>query len=171
MKIKLLLTFQCNFLMTLCVIMWLQCLPCILLSINSECILSHLRMVENIIKMVVLQDALPIILTVDFTHKAQIKGHPMYTKICISEPGDYLEAKCKQENVVDKYVAGLIKGCGHYGKTIFLYLWSNTKVKCRTKLAGDLTLIVARVNKFPALYIPQGQEILKEQFGLLKKEW
>ena len=46
----------------------------------------------------------------------------MYTKICISEPGDYLEAKCKQENVVDKYVAGLIKGCGHYGKTIFLYL-------------------------------------------------
>ena len=79
-------------------------------------------MVENIIKMVVLQDALPIILTVDFTHKAQIKGHPMYTKICISEPGDYLEAKCKQENVVDKYVAGLIKGCGHYGKTIFLYL-------------------------------------------------
>ena len=37
--------------------------------------LSYLKLAENIIKKIVLQDELPIILTLEISHETQIKGH------------------------------------------------------------------------------------------------
>ena len=56
-----------------------ECLLCILLSKNCECTLSYLKMTENIINMIVLQDELPILLAVEITHETQIKGHHIYS--------------------------------------------------------------------------------------------
>ena len=56
-------------------------------------------MAENIIDMIVLQDKLKIIPTVEITHETQIKGHHTYKSIRTP----HLEVQRKLENVGDKY--------------------------------------------------------------------
>ena len=88
-------------------------------------------MTANIINKIVLQDELPIILTVETSHVTQIKEHHVYKDIWAPELGEHLEVQCKPENPVDKYavclkssngtiVGHLKKGkSGRFTKTIF----------------------------------------------------
>ena len=64
-------------------------------------------MAANIINKIVLQDELPIILTVEISHETQIKGHHVYKDIGAPELGEHLEVQCEPENPVDKYVVCL----------------------------------------------------------------
>ena len=64
-------------------------------------------MAANIINKIVLQDELPIILTVEISHETQIKGHHVYKDIWAPELGEHLEVQCQPENSVDKYVVCL----------------------------------------------------------------
>ena len=67
-------------------------------------------MAANIINKIVLQDELPIILTVEISLKwneTQIKGHHVYKDIWAPELSEHLEVQCKPENSVDKYAVCL----------------------------------------------------------------
>ena len=105
-------------------------------------------MAANIINKIVLQDELPIILTVEISHETEIKGHPVYKDIWAPELGEHLEVQCEPENPVDKYavclktsngtiVGHLKKGkSGRFAKTIFYYLGSHPQAKCTAKVTG-----------------------------------
>ena len=98
-----------------------------------ECTLSYLKMVANIINKIVSQDELPITLTVEISHEAQIKGHHVYKDIWAPELSEHLEVQCEPENHVDKYAVclktsngtiavDLKKGkSGRFAKTVFHY--------------------------------------------------
>ena len=113
-------------------------------------------MAANIINKIVLQDELPIILTVEISHETQIKGHHVYKDIWAPELGEQLEVQCEPENPVDKYavclktsngtiVGHLKKGkSGRFAKTIFYYLRSHPQVNCTPK---DLILVMTSVFK------------------------
>ena len=115
-------------------------------------------MAANIINKIVLQDELPIILTVEISHETQIKGHHVYKDIWAPELGEHLEVQCEPENPVDKYavclktsngtiVGHLKKGkSGRFAKTIFYHLRSHPQVNCTPK---DLILVMASVFKSP----------------------
>ena len=90
-------------------------------------------MVANIINKIVSQDELPITLTVEISHKAQIKGHHVYKDIWAPELSEHLEVQCEPENHVDKY-ANCLKTSngtiavdlkkeksGRFAKTVFHY--------------------------------------------------
>ena len=64
-------------------------------------------MAANIINKIVLQDELPIILTVEISHETQIKGHHVYKNIWTPELGEHLEVQCEPEDAVDKYAVCL----------------------------------------------------------------
>ena len=64
-------------------------------------------MAANIINKIVLQDELPIILTVEISHETQIKGHHIYKDIWAPELSEHLEVQCEPENPVDKYAVCL----------------------------------------------------------------
>ena len=93
-------------------------------------------MAANIINKIVLQDELPIILTVEISHETQIKGHHVYKDIWAPELGEHLEVQCEPEIPVDKYavclktrngtIVGHLKNgkSGRFAKTIFYYLRS-----------------------------------------------
>ena len=74
---------------------------------TSEYTLFYLKMAANIIKKIVLQDELPIILTVEISHETQIKGHDVYKNIWAPELGEHLEVQYEPENPVDKYAVCL----------------------------------------------------------------
>ena len=105
-------------------------------------------MAANIINKIVLQDELPIILTVEISHETQIKGHHVYKDIWAPELGEHLEVQCEPENPVDKYavclktsngtiVGHLKKGkSGRFAKTIFYYLRSYPQANCTAKETG-----------------------------------
>ena len=105
-------------------------------------------MAANIINKIVLQDELPIILTVEISHETQIKGHHVYKDIWAPELGEHLEVQCEPENPVDKYavclktsngtiVGRLKKGkSGHFAKTIFYYLRSHAPANRIAKVTG-----------------------------------
>ena len=102
-------------------------------------------MAANIINKIVLQDELPIILTVEICDETQIKGQHVYKDIWTPELGEHLEVQCKPENPVDKYavclktsngtiVGHLKKGkSGRFAKTIFYYLRSHPQANCVQK--------------------------------------
>ena len=64
-------------------------------------------MAANIINKIVLQEELPIILTVEISHETQIKVHIVYKDIWAPELGEHLEVQCEPENPVDKYAVCL----------------------------------------------------------------
>ena len=135
---------------------------------------------ENIINKIVLQDELPIILTVENAHESQIKGHDVYKDICAPELGEHLEVQCQPESPVDKYtvclkssngtiVGHLKKGkSGHFAKTIFYYLRSHPQANCTAKVTGKRFNLV----EVPCILQFTGERkfisVLKEQFNLLK---
>ena len=98
-----------------------------------ECTLSYLKMVANIINKIVSQNELPITLTVEISHEAQIEGHHVYKDIWAPELSEHLEVQCEPENHVDKYAVylktsngtiavDLKKGkSGRFAKTVFHY--------------------------------------------------
>ena len=144
-------------------------------------------MAVNIIKKIVLQDELPIILTVEISHETQIKGHDVYKNIWAPELGEHLEVQYEPENPVDKYavclktsngtiIGHLKKGkSGCFTKTIFYYLRSHPQENCTAKVTGerfnlgnDEDLQVHCILQFTGerKFI----SVLKEQFNLLKEK-
>ena len=105
-------------------------------------------MAANVINKIVLQDELPIILTVEISHETQIKGHHVYKDIWAPELGEHLEVQCEPENPVDTFavclktstetiVGHLEKGkSGRFAKTIFYYLRSHPQANCTAKVTG-----------------------------------
>ena len=106
-------------------------------------------MAANIINKIVLQDELPIILTVEISHETQIKGHHVYKDIWAPELREHLEVQCEPENPVDKYATvclktsnGTINGhlkkgkSGRFAKIIFYYLRSHPQANCTAKVTG-----------------------------------
>ena len=154
--------------------------------------LSYLKMAENIINKIVLQDELPIvltviILTVEISHETQIKGHHVYKNIWTPELVEHLEVQCEPENLVDKYavclktgngatVGHLEKGkSGRFAKTIFYYLRSHPEAKCTAKVTGKrFNLGDGEGLQVTCILQFTGQRkfisILKEQFHLLKEK-
>ena len=102
----------------------------------------------DIINMILLQDELPIILTVEISHETEIKGHHVYKDIWTPELGEHLEVKSEQENPVDRFavclkakngktVGHLKKGrSGRFAKTISYYLRSHNQANCTAKVSG-----------------------------------
>ena len=115
---------------------------------TCECKLFYLKIAANIINKIVLQDELPIILTVEISHETQIKGHHVYKDIWAPELGEHLEVQCEPENPVDKYAVCLKTSngtiVGHlkkkksesFAKTIFYYLRSHPQANCTAKVSG-----------------------------------
>ena len=105
-------------------------------------------MAANIINKIVLQDELPIILTVEISHETQIKGHHIYKEVWAPELREHLEVQCEPENPVDKYAvclktsSGTINGhlkkgkSGRFAKIIFCYLRSHPQANCAAKVTG-----------------------------------
>ena len=56
-------------------------------------------MAGNVINQTVLQDELPIILTVEISHYTKIKGHHIYKNIWTPDLGEHLEVQCGVENM------------------------------------------------------------------------
>ena len=116
-------------------------------------------MAENIINKIVIQDELPIILTVEISHENQIKGHHVYKNTWTSDLGEHLEVQCELQNHVDKYTVCLKTGngatvehlekgkSGRFAKAMFYYLRSHWEANCTTKVTW--WLVMARVYKFP----------------------
>ena len=144
-------------------------------------------MAANIINKIVLQDELPIILTVEISHETQIKGHHVYKDIWAPELGEHLEVQCEPENPVDKYavclktsngtiVGHLKKGkSGRFAKTIFYYLRSHPQANCITKVTGTrFNLFDGKGLQVPRILQFTGEwkfiSVLKEQFNLLKEK-
>ena len=143
-------------------------------------------MAANIINKIVLQDELPIILTVEISHETEIKGHPVYKDIWAPELGEHLEVQCEPENPVDKYavclktsngtiVGHLKKGkSGRFPKTIFNYLRRHPQINCTAKVTGKrFNLGDGEGLQLPCILQFTGKRkfisILKEQFNLLRK--
>ena len=74
---------------------------------TCECKLFYLKIAANIINKIVLQDELPIILTVEICDETQIKGQHVYKDIWTLELGEHLEVQCELENPVDMYAVCL----------------------------------------------------------------
>ena len=144
-------------------------------------------MAANIINKIVLQDELPIILTVEISHETQIKGHHVYKDIWAPELGEHLEVQCEPENPVDKYavclktsngaiVGHLKKGkSGRFAKTIFYYLRSHPQANCTAKVTGKrFNLGDGEGLQVPCILQFTGERkfisVLKEQFNLLKEK-
>ena len=144
-------------------------------------------MTANVINKIVLQDELPIILTVETSHETQIKEHHVYKDIWAPELGEHLEVQCKPENPVDKYpvclktrngtiVGHLKKGkSGRFAKTIFYYLRSHPQANCTAKVTGKrFNLGDGEGLQVPCILQFTGERkflsILKEQFNLLKEK-
>ena len=144
-------------------------------------------MAANIINKIVLQDELPIILTVEISHETQIKGHHVYKDIWAPELGEHLEVQCEPENPVDKYavclktsngtiVGHLKKGkSGRFAKTIFYYLRSHSQANCTAKVTGKrFNLSDGEGLQVPCILQFNGESkfisVLKEQFNLLKEK-
>ena len=154
---------------------------------TCECTLFCLKMAANIINKIVLQDELPIILTVEIPHQTQIKGHHVYKDKWATELCEHLGVQCDPENSADKYAVclktsnGTIVGhskkgkSGHFANTIFYYLRSHPRANCTAKVTckrfnlGDGEgLQVPCILQFTAerKFI----SVLKEQFNLLKEK-
>ena len=144
-------------------------------------------MAANFINKIVLQDELPIILTVEISHETQIKGHHVYKDIWAPELGEHLEVQCEPENPVDKYavclktsngtiVGHLKKGkSGRVGKTIFYYLQSHPQVNCTANITDKrFNLGDSEGLQVPCILQFTGERklisVLKEQFNLLKEK-
>ena len=144
-------------------------------------------MAANIINKIVLQDELPIILTVEISHETQIKGHHVYKYIWATELGEHLEVQCEPENPVDKYavclktsngaiVGHLKKGkSGRFAKTMFYYLRSHPQANYTAKVTGKrFNICDGEGLQVPCILQFTGERkfisVLKEQFNLLKEK-
>ena len=140
-------------------------------------------MAANIINKIVLQDELPIILTVEISHETQIIGHHVYKDIWAPELGQHLEVQCEPENPVRKYavclktsngtiVGHLKKGrSGHFAKTTFYYLRSHPQANCTTGTRFNLGEVEGL--QVPSILQFNGERkfiSVKEQFNLLKEK-
>ena len=144
-------------------------------------------MAANSINKIVLQDELPIILTVEIPYETQIKGHHVYKDIWAPELVEHLEVQYEPENPVDKYtvclktsngtiVGHLKKGkSGRFAKTIFYYLRNHPQANCTAKVTGKrFNLGDGQGLQVPCIFQFTGKRkfiaLLKEQFNLLKEK-
>ena len=152
---------------------------------TCECTLFYLKMAANIINKIVLQDELPIILTVEISHETQIKGHHVYK--CLWAPEfEHLEVQCEPENPLDKCAVCLKTSNGtivehlkksksvRFAKTIFYYSWSHPQANCTAKVTGKrFNFGDSEGLQVPCILQFTGERkfvsVLKEQFNLLKE--
>ena len=144
-------------------------------------------MAANIIKKIVLQDELPIILTVKISHETQIKGHHVYKDTWEPELGEHLEVQCESESPIDKYAICLktsngrivghlkIEHSRRFAKTIIYYWRSHSQTNCTAKVTGKrFNLSDGEGLQVPCSLQFAGERkfisVLKEQFNSLKEK-